>query len=315
MTINAPGDCAGNEVTGTTVGAASDHTLTGCDGVAYPKVFYSINTGDYSQIVLHLNPDIPGTNLFITVFSDCDSNQNFYCDVIIGNGSLTISNVNPNTTYIIKVSMYPAYSGAFTICVEGAYDCPSLEANFGEPCDDGDPNTIDDIVTQDCNCEGVPVSNGSISGTIAGWNSGCAERSMKVSLMNFITGTFYTDLPGTLHSNGSFTLNGSPAIIPGTYSVLVKVDGALAIRLDDVVISAGMNTSISVPPVILGDMNNDNVINISDISQFTAAFGSAFGDSNYNPLADFNCDGIINISDVYTISSGYGQGGDALTLP
>ena len=34
------------------------------------------------------------------------------------------------------------------------YDCPDERANFGDPCDDGDPCTVDDIVQADCTCAG-----------------------------------------------------------------------------------------------------------------------------------------------------------------
>ncbi|MCB0588225.1 MAG: T9SS type A sorting domain-containing protein, partial [Phaeodactylibacter sp.] len=37
-------------------------------------------------------------------------------------------------------------------------DCPVLSGNFGEPCDDGNPNTYNDYIDDNCNCTGIPVS-------------------------------------------------------------------------------------------------------------------------------------------------------------
>ena len=37
------------------------------------------------------------------------------------------------------------------------YDCPDEEAYFGDPCDDDDPNTVNDAYNQDCECVGEPV--------------------------------------------------------------------------------------------------------------------------------------------------------------
>ena len=37
------------------------------------------------------------------------------------------------------------------------YDCPSLEANIGDACDDGDSTTENDMVTADCGCAGTPI--------------------------------------------------------------------------------------------------------------------------------------------------------------
>ena len=36
-------------------------------------------------------------------------------------------------------------------------DCPGLGLNFGQACDDGNPNTINDVVMQDCGCYGTLV--------------------------------------------------------------------------------------------------------------------------------------------------------------
>ncbi|NEN25918.1 hypothetical protein G3O08_20715, partial [Cryomorpha ignava] len=37
------------------------------------------------------------------------------------------------------------------------FDCPDLEANFGDACDDGDDMTENDMVTTFCQCMGTPV--------------------------------------------------------------------------------------------------------------------------------------------------------------
>ncbi len=34
-------------------------------------------------------------------------------------------------------------------------DCPDLPANIGDECDDGDPNTVNDVILEDCTCEGI----------------------------------------------------------------------------------------------------------------------------------------------------------------
>lgn len=39
-------------------------------------------------------------------------------------------------------------------------DCPALMANFGDPCDDGNPDTDSDVVDEMCVCMGTPVSGG-----------------------------------------------------------------------------------------------------------------------------------------------------------
>ncbi len=36
------------------------------------------------------------------------------------------------------------------------FDCPTLQANIGDACDDGDSNTINDMVDANCDCAGTP---------------------------------------------------------------------------------------------------------------------------------------------------------------
>ncbi|MDX9749727.1 MAG: 5'-nucleotidase C-terminal domain-containing protein, partial [Flavobacteriales bacterium] len=38
-------------------------------------------------------------------------------------------------------------------------DCPLIAGRAGDSCDDGDPNTINDLITADCNCVGTPVGD------------------------------------------------------------------------------------------------------------------------------------------------------------
>jgi hypothetical protein len=55
------------------------------------------------------------------------------------------------------------------------FDCPDLLANIGDACDDGNPNTENDVITEDCGCAGTPFCN-SVGGTLTlnGSNNICA---------------------------------------------------------------------------------------------------------------------------------------------
>ncbi|MCB9297018.1 MAG: metallophosphoesterase [Lewinellaceae bacterium] len=54
-------------------------------------------------------------------------------------------------------------AGSPQLCVEyfdtpPNYDCPNLSAFFGDPCDDGDNTTLNDVVDGDCDCAGTPTA-------------------------------------------------------------------------------------------------------------------------------------------------------------
>jgi len=59
---------------------------------------------------------------------------------------------------------------------------------------------------------------------------------------------------------------------------------------------------------ILGDINNDCIVNIFDILIAATAFGSMPGDPNWNPEVDLDNNGIINILDLVRIAVNFGKG-------
>ncbi|MDT0294108.1 GEVED domain-containing protein [Mesonia ostreae] len=65
--------------------------------------------------------------------------------------------VNAGTTYYIVISTYASpQSTDYTLNVTASvYDCPALEVNFGSACDDGNSQTYDDTVNENCECEGI----------------------------------------------------------------------------------------------------------------------------------------------------------------
>jgi hypothetical protein len=58
---------------------------------------------------------------------------------------------------------------------------------------------------------------------------------------------------------------------------------------------------LMVKAAVPGDVNNDGVVNILDVTLAANAFGSKTGDPKYNPAADVNSDGRINILDLMFI--------------
>ena len=63
----------------------------------------------------------------------------------------------------------------------------------------------------------------------------------------------------------------------------------------------------NVKITMLGDINGDGIISISDLVIAAFAFGSQLGDSNWNPDVDFNGDGKITITDLVVIGIHFGE--------
>ncbi|MEM3760052.1 MAG: hypothetical protein QXZ02_02945, partial [Candidatus Bathyarchaeia archaeon] len=56
---------------------------------------------------------------------------------------------------------------------------------------------------------------------------------------------------------------------------------------------------------IIGDINNDDYVDINDLNAWDVAYGSKSGDPNWNPQADINNDGIVDKADGMLIIENY----------
>jgi hypothetical protein len=58
---------------------------------------------------------------------------------------------------------------------------------------------------------------------------------------------------------------------------------------------------------ILGDVNGDGKVDLSDLSVLSTAYGSNSSNSNWNPVCDLNLDGKVDASDLFNLSKNYGK--------
>jgi len=55
----------------------------------------------------------------------------------------------------------------------------------------------------------------------------------------------------------------------------------------------------------LGDVNLDEIVDLTDLSLFSSAYGSTLGDPNYNPFCDFNYDYKVDVVDLFHLAKNY----------
>jgi hypothetical protein len=91
------------------------------------------------------------------------------------------------------------------------------------------------------------------------------------------------------------------------FNFYLKGFNTLGVQINNVGVFGGG----TVPPqqLVLGDLDGNDTINVSDFIHLRNAFGSASGDPSFLPQADLNGDGSVNIQDFVIFRQGFGQSG------
>ncbi len=102
--------------------------------------------------------------------------------------------------------------------------------------------------------------------------------------------------------SGHFMLS---ELTPGAYEVRVKGRHTLTNTISDARLVAGENT-LDLGLLREGDVNDDDVVDISDFSVLRSVFGTV------DPRADFNQDGVVDIVDFSLLRPNFGMRGPIL---
>jgi hypothetical protein len=119
------------------------------------------------------------------------------------------------------------------------------------------------------------------------------------------------EVSGPIIADVQTDANGRYAVIDaraGGYQLLFEHDLYLATHLMNC--NTGAGTEFNPPPVTLvaGDLNNDQAINIMDLTRCAAAFGTV------DAGADLNADGIVDLLDLVLIGINFGKVGPTMAF-
>jgi len=113
-------------------------------------------------------------------------------------------------------------------------------------------------------------------------------------------------------ASGNFTVEDLLLPAEGTYDIGVKTVNTLRV-IETVALVNGDNGSVDFGALVLGDINNDNFIDLGDFSLYSSVFGLQFVDAGYLPAADLNNDGFIDLGDFSLYSGNFGLIGLCIT--
>jgi hypothetical protein len=97
----------------------------------------------------------------------------------------------------------------------------------------------------------------------------------------------------------------SMMLLEGSYEVTVEMDRYLDSEKAGVSVVAGSTTTLSTVTLLGGDANDDDTVNILDLSFMGARYMCNLGDPCYDAKADINDDGTINIQDLAITGGNY----------
>ena len=111
----------------------------------------------------------------------------------------------------------------------------------------------------------------------------------------------------TVDANGTFTVSVG-ALPSGTYTWWVKGASWLATS-GTVALTGAPVTTQEMGLQRAGDVNDSNLVDITDFSLLRATFGKACGDPGYDGRADFTGDCLVDITDFTLQRGNFGQAG------
>lgn len=166
------------------------------------------------------------------------------------------------------------------------------------------PYVVDQQVSQTSNVVTLLLSDAAEM-SINVTRQAVSEFSGDYTVKLYQSGNLIYDLVGTADSVGNMTLSG---IDPGTYQVAVKYPNCLQ-EVDTLTLVAGANNA-SFGPLLTGDINDDNSVNIFDYQELVIPFGLSTGATGFNPFADLDGNGTVNIFDYQELVLNFGINGE-----
>jgi uncharacterized delta-60 repeat protein len=140
--------------------------------------------------------------------------------------------------------------------VQGVYDCPLLSANFGDPCDDGDPLTGSDTVNGSCVCAGVVLNS---IGVTFSPTPLCADNTTNYLVQYSATGSYNPGNNWVLELSDAAGSFATPTVIGQLASAALSGDIVGTIPLGTPAGSGYRLRVRSTDPLVTGADNGTNI--------------------------------------------------------
>ena len=171
-------------------------------------------------------------------------------------------------------------------------------------------STVHDVATLSVAPSNNIVHQGEVVNiTVVVRNEGTVSETFNVTAKYFnrIIGTkTVTNL--TRYASTILVFSWNTAGVPTGFNYEIRAEASTVAGETDIADNIFVDGTIAVEePHVLGDVNGDGVVDASDLFDFSKAYGSSLGDTNWNPYCDFNGDDKVDFSDLIDLKKNYGE--------
>src|SRR5690554_120033 len=201
-------------------GTGSGSYLTGDD------VVYAYTPSEDETLDIDITGQVSWTGVYVFTGCPFDNTVGFHTSTSTSPLSIGGLQVSAGTTYYIVISTYASpQSTPYTLTIsETVFDCPELNANIGASCDDGDDNTVQDTLNENCECVGIPLPENDVAcaATTIECNEGITATLIgaTASIVDDCSGTGSSDLWFTFVHDGTQILTISES---STFDAIIQL--------------------------------------------------------------------------------------------
>jgi len=140
--------------------------------------------------------------------------------------------------------------------------------------------------------------------TVTAWDAGNLPETATVTLYYNITGGDIVGAQSVVLASGE---NATLLFAWNTTGIPINYDNYTLTAVVTIATGSNALSDGTMQVRIMGDVNNDRVVNMNDIMTIVSAFGSYPGHSRWNPNCDLNQHGKVDLSDIVAALMNFGK--------
>jgi len=260
---------------------------------------------------------VAGVNSSNMLIAICDPDKDAFENQQIPNGRIPVphlhvppgNNTTHNNASLVSQDIYqviwdPCPGGNWSILGYPGWDGWHVQIEYAvitSPLEAPDVGVTDVVPCMDyCPCpisEAYPAWSVNVTVTVENFGTTSATFTVSAYANDSLIGTQpVNNLPAGQNTTLTFNWDLSSSSVPSNYTLKANVT-----LIGDTNPGNDEHINGQVKVKVFGDVDGNNLVNPTDVNTYMAfAYGSSFGQPNYNCQCDFNADSYVNPTDINT---------------